>query len=242
MDNSLPQIGLTKKERRQLNKETRQPQGGWWRSLVIWGVVALAIASGLYFLFQSVGSQPSIANEQTFPGQDITDSDWVRGTRNAPVTVIEYSDFQCPACGAYEPIVKALTEAFPNDLRLVYRHLPLTQIHPNAQVAAQAAEAAGIQGKFWEMHGKLFDNQTDWSEEKNPSDKFAEYAVEIGLDVEKFKLDINSDTVKGAIEEDVRRAMQARVNATPTFLLNGQKLISPSSLEQFKQLVNKILQ
>lgn len=239
---SPDQAGLTKKERRALRREQRHqektPNSG--RSLLLWGGVIAVVVVAMVWLFRQ-GSAPK-PETSSVTGQEVTADDWVKGPADAKVTLIEYSDLQCPACASYYPLVKDLGKAFPKDLRIVYRHFPLRQIHTNAQLAAQAAEAAGIQSRFWEYHDILFERQRDWAIEDDPRELFYKYAKELKLDEEKFKTDIDSEAVKQAIDLDIKQGMQARVNATPSFILNGQKIVNPRSLEEFKQLIEKARQ
>ncbi len=166
-------------------------------------------------------------------------SDWVKGNTESKVTLVEYSDLQCPACGVYHPVVKKLNEEFKDRIKFAYRHFPLRQIHPNSDLAAQAAEAAGKQNKFWEMVDKLFENQEKWSPEKNPRDIFIEYATSLELDLEKYKNDFDSKEVKDEIEKDYQSGVRAGVNATPTFFLNGNKLENPRTYEEFKNILEQ---
>ena len=163
--------------------------------------------------------------------------DWIKGGIRAGVTLIEYGDFQCPACASYAGVVKELASTFPNELRIVYRHFPLTQIHRNALPAARAAEAAGKQGKFWEMHDLLFEKQGLWSNEGNAVALFLEYAKSLGLDEEKFKRDYDSSEVRARIEAQLASANALGLNSTPSFLLNGKKLLNPKTLADFQALV-----
>ena len=167
---------------------------------------------------------------------EIKDSDWVKGEREAKLSLVEFGDFQCPACADYHPLVKRLSEEFSKDLRVVYRHYPLIAIHKKAYDSSRASEAAGRQGKFWEMHDMLYEKQTDWANEGNHRDKFIEYAKVLGLDEEKFKSDFDSKEVEDKINADLASGTSLGVNATPTFFLNGQK-VQPRSYEDFKKLV-----
>lgn len=163
--------------------------------------------------------------------------DWIKGSKQARVVLVEYSDFQCPACGAYYPLVKKLNQDFGDKLLIVYRHFPLTSLHRNAQAAARASEAAGKQGKFWQMHDMLFEQQQSWSEENNVEGIFAGYAVSLGLNKETFLKDLNDASVTGKVDRDRQGGEALRVNSTPTFYLNGKKMDSPGSYELFKKLV-----
>ncbi|OGE44123.1 hypothetical protein A3B45_04205 [Candidatus Daviesbacteria bacterium RIFCSPLOWO2_01_FULL_39_12] len=162
--------------------------------------------------------------------------DWLKGNKEAKVSLVEYSDFQCPACGAYYPLLKQLNQEFGDKILFVYRHFPLPN-HKNAEPAAQAAEAAGRQGKFWEMHDLLFENQTDWSNQSAAKETFIEYAQSLNLDIEKFKSDLDSPQVKDKVKRDYQSGLQFKVNATPTFFLNNQKLPNPRSFEEFKSII-----
>jgi Na+/H+ antiporter NhaA len=142
--------------------------------------------------------------------------DHIRGDDDAPVTLVEYGDFECPFCGRAEPVLRQLLNEFGNDLRFVFRHLPLSDVHPRAQLAAEAAEAADDQGAFWEMHDLLFDHQ-DALEPKN----LVEYARELGLDVDRFTDELRRHEHAGRIASDVDDADLSGVSGTPTFFVNG---------------------
>lgn len=209
------------------------------RSAIIWSVFSLATVGmlfGLAKLGTKTGPNPSAG---ALLSEVVTAGDRVRGSINAPFTLVEYSDFQCPACSAYEPMIQRLIKENPEKVRLVYRHYPLRSIHANAQAAAEAAEAANIQGKFWEMHDVLFNTQTDWSNEKNPSAKFEEYARSLGLNVDQFKSDSKSKAVKDKIDADYSSGTRSGVQGTPTFFLNGKQITSPQTYEELSALVNK---
>jgi Na+/H+ antiporter NhaA/protein-disulfide isomerase len=145
------------------------------------------------------------------------DRDHLRGPREAPVTVVEYGDFECPYCGRAEPAVRELLADF-GDVRYVWRHLPLSDVHPNAQLAAEAAEAAADQGAFWEMHDALLDHQ----DELRPRDLLA-HAEQLGLDAERFREDLRRHRWAPRIEEDVDSADLSGVTGTPTFFINEHK-------------------
>jgi Na+/H+ antiporter NhaA len=145
------------------------------------------------------------------------DRDHFRGPREAPVTVVEYGDFECPYCGQAEPVVRELLRDF-GDIRYVWRHLPLNDVHVNAQLAAEAAEAAADQGAFWEMHDLLLDHQ----DRLRPDDLVA-YALELGLDVERFSDALRTHSGAARIAEDVDSADLSSVSGTPTFFINGQR-------------------
>ena len=154
--------------------------------------------------------------------------------------MVEYSDFQCPSCASYQPIIEALLNDFPNDLRFVYRHFPLVAIHKNALSAAMAAEAAGLQGKFWEMHDLLFEKQAEWSQKSDPKDFFVGYAKELGLDEKEFISDFESKSLDEKLRSSLKEADSLGLSYTPTFFLDGRE-IKPRSYEEFKKLIEEEL-
>jgi predicted DsbA family dithiol-disulfide isomerase len=144
--------------------------------------------------------------------------DHIRGPDDAPVTVVEYGDFECPYCGRAEPSVRQLLADVGDDVRYVFRHLPLTDVHPHAQMAAEATEAAGAQGRFWEMHDLLFEHQ----DALRPSD-LVRYAQQLELDVERFRRELRKHEYAGRVARDVESAELSAVSGTPTFFINGQR-------------------
>ena len=145
------------------------------------------------------------------------------GLANAPVKLEEFGDFQCPPCGMFHPILKQMKEEFGDQLQVTFREYPLAN-HQHAVPAASAAEAAGLQGKFWEMHALIFEHQKDWTTEFDARPVFEGYAKQIGIDVERFKRDVNSDRVEQRIFLDGKRARSMGVNSTPTVFLNGREV------------------
>jgi len=150
------------------------------------------------------------------------------------VTIVEWSDFQCPYCSRAVPTVERLRELFGKDVRVVFRNFPLSSIHPNARIAAQAAMAAHAQGKFWPMHDKLFANQSALDR-----DSLARTAEQIGLDMKRFRVDFDSAAVDARIEADVAAASAAGVRATPSFFINGRLFEGAPSLDQFRAEIDK---
>jgi Na+:H+ antiporter, NhaA family len=142
--------------------------------------------------------------------------DHVRGPIGAPATLVEYADFQCPYCGDAFPVVHELLERFGEQLRFVFRHMPLSDLHPRAQAAAQGAEAAGAQGRFWEMHDRLFTNQLELGDAELRS-----HAQAIGLDLERFDREMREGAHTARIEEDYRSGVRSGIPSTPRFFLNG---------------------
>ena len=200
----------------------------------------LFIALGILVLWGawSLFSGPSASDEQT---ADILASEWVKGSEEASVELVEYGDFQCPACAAAHPMVTQLHEEFGDDLKIVYRHYPLSRIHPHAIEAARAAEAAGVQGKFFEMHDMLFENQPEWSSQRSVTEIFEGYALAIGLDIEKYKSDRNSDPVKSKVTAHTSLAIDNNVEGTPTFVLNGEELRNFGGYEGLASMIRELL-
>src|SRR4051812_22742640 len=194
------------------------------------GVLAAAVvaALGAFGVFRAIRRLPARVRARQISGTyeelvDLADDvdperDHIRGGEDAPVTFVEYGDYQCPYCGLAEVIIRELLESFGDDLRYVWRNLPLNDVHPNAQMAAEAAEAAGAQGKFWEMHDKLIDHQ----DELAPRD-LARYAEELGLDMDRFWDDLRRHEFAERIAEDVGTADASGVAGTPTFFINGKR-------------------
>ena len=150
--------------------------------------------------------------------QPVTEQDHAEGSADAPLTLVEYGDYQCPSCGAAYPVVKRLQKTLGKKLRFVFRNFPLTQAHPYVLIAAEAAEAAALQGKFWEMHDLLFEQQ-DFLE----PDIIPLWVKRIGLDLERFGNDIKQKVLENRIKEDRRSGIRSGVNGTPTFFINGTR-------------------
>lgn len=148
----------------------------------------------------------------------------IKGNPDAAVVLEEYADFQCPACGQFHPVVKEIVSDYSDQLRYEYHHFPLMNIHPFAEPAARAAEAAGQQGKFFEYHDALFENQAAWSQGANPSAFLAQAAQDLELDMDLFTRHQRSSLIREKIQIDYTEGLERGVNSTPTFFLNGEKL------------------
>jgi protein-disulfide isomerase len=207
-----------------------------YRHLLVWLVVLVFIGSGIFGMIE-LASQQQQNLESAVKVDAISTEDWVKGNRDAKIVLIEYSDFQCPACGFYFSILKKLSEEFGENIAIVYRHFPLFSIHPNAKAAAYAAEAAGKQGKFWEMHDLIFTNQDEWINKKNVDEIFIKYAQSLNLNIDQFKKDFSSKEIKQKIENSYKNALKLGLDSTPTFFLNGKKIPNPRNYEDFKNLI-----
>jgi protein-disulfide isomerase len=156
-------------------------------------------------------------------------ADHVFGDKSGKTILIEYGDFQCPACGSAYPNIKDLTEHYKDKLTFIFRNNPLTTIHPNARAGAAAAEAAGLQGKYWEMHNVLYENQDAWSSASvdKRGTYFVDYAKQVGVkDLDKFKKDMDGKVVNDKINYDLALGKKVPVDGTPLILLNGKKVES----------------
>lgn len=166
----------------------------------------------------------------------------MRGSTKATVTIEEYADFQCPPCGGLSGVVKELEKKNADKLRVVFRHYPL-KMHANAVPAALAAEAAGLQGKFWEMHDHLFKNQAGWAKAENPRALFADYAAALGLDKARFSKDMDDEKIKARVTADQERATSLGVSRTPTVFVNGQAVPTESlSMNGLQGLIDSAAQ
>jgi len=228
---------LTKRERKALKKQSKKEEKAKefrakkTKKMAIVSVILAILGIGIWFVSSAVQSNTPenqlVLNEQ----------EWIKGDSDAKVTLTEYSDFQCPACALYSPIINQLAKDFGNDLRIEYKHFPLVTIHKNSLSAGQAALAAGAQDTFWEMHNMLFDRQPEWENSRNEKEKFMEYAKILELDMAKFEQDYNAKAIKDKINDDMREGGRLRINSTPTFFLNGQKIENPPGYSNFAKII-----
>lgn len=206
------------------------------KRIIFWLLAVFVIVGAVWGMMQAGGNSQS---EGASLLGAVEDADMTKGNQHAVVTLVEYSDFQCAACGAYYPLLKQVSREYGENVRFVYRHFPLSQIHANAEPAARAAEAAGKQGKFWEMHDMIFEHQSEWSAQFDAREIFLSYARKLGLDEEKFAKDVDSREVKDKVARDYKSGIDSAVNATPTFFLNGKKIQNPRSYDEFKALLDR---
>ncbi len=235
---------LNKAERYELRQQEKEQdknvknRNRFMKRVLLWGIVFVCIGGAIwgmaYFVKNSSFSTASLIDA-------VTPSDWIRGAHDGKVVLVEYSDFQCPACSRYEPLLRELLQEFGGKLEFVYRYFPLRQIHVNANLSAYAAEAAGRQEKFWEMHDMIFDHQDDWADASAARNIFLGYASDLRLDIEKFKTDLGLKDVADKVEKDYQGGLRAGVNSTPTFYLNGQKISNPRSYAEFQTIINQAI-
>lgn len=205
------------------------------RFLVVLGVVILSLG-GLFILTSSKSSAPSTGGGGSVSSHSV-------GGNAKNVEVIEYADFQCPACSLFHPVTKQLQEKYKNDIKWTFRHFPLEQLHQNARAAHRAAEAAGLQGKFFEMHDQLFSQQSAWESIPDPRGVFKNYAEQLGLDVAKYDADYASEAVNSTINADKNEGTQKGVEGTPTFFINGKKMNNQDidSFEKFSAQIDEAI-
>lgn len=183
-------------------------------------------------------SQSGPVNPQDAPGADPPRT---QGNPNAKVKLEEFGDFQCPPCGQFHPDAKKIIEEFGDRIQFTFRNNPL-RIHQYAYDAARAAEAAGIQGKYWEMHDKIYENQATWSTSPDPRSEFANYARLLGLNVDQFRADMVGELVNTRVSLDIRRGEKMGVTGTPTVFLNGRQLkFEDTNATRLRILINEEL-
>jgi protein-disulfide isomerase len=182
-----------------------------------WGIlaiIAVVVLGAFWFSNNNKAKAPASSNQPT---------QHVEGKNTKNVTLTEYGDYQCPICGSYYPVVQQVISKFSDQIQFQFRNLPLTSLHQNAFVAARSAEAAGLQGKYWQMHDLLYQNQSDWSQMSNAQPTFESYAQELGLNMTKFKQDYSSEQVNNLINADMAAFQKTgQDQATPTFFINGK--------------------
>jgi protein-disulfide isomerase len=199
----------------------------------------LLLIFGVAF-FYSGGTSPA-GQSVVDPAQAAGDARNAKGPETAPVTIVEFSDLQCPACRVAQPLVSQITTEFPEQVRLIFRHFPLDSIHMNARLAAQASEVAAEYELFWEYHDLLFAKQSEWEKITSRDELkalFAEYAEQLEIDKTEFASKIDSQQVVDAVQADAASALQLGVNATPTFYVNGVQTSAP----ELRATVESVLQ
>ena len=198
---------------------------GW----IIFSLLCVMILGGLIFLSQKDKADVSNIDYNQIQAPSPSNGqigDHVLGKADSKVVLIEYGDFQCAGCGTAAPIIKQISEKYKNQIAVVFRNMPLTANHPNALASSAAAEAAGLQGKYWEMHTKLFSDQNSWNRltGENRTNYFVSLAEELELNKDQFIKDIDSDNVSKKIAFDRALAAKRNVTATPSIYLNGDSV------------------
>lgn len=203
-------------------------------------VIAVVAAAGIAFYLSRQGSTAEATDSSgaSAPTAAQSGGGRVRGSADAPVTLIEYGDYQCPTCALYHPIITELLHRYQGKLKLEYHHYPLISIHPNAMGAALAAESAGEQGKYWEMNDLLFEHQREWAPSPNAETMFLQFALQLGLDGNRFMQSMRSPETRDRILADVTRGNSIVKEGTPTFLINGQPVGGLPGLEGLAQKID----
>lgn len=200
----------------------------------MYGLLAVIAVIGAFTLLGS--DQQEVTAEPTKHTQ---------GDGKSGVVLVEYADFQCPGCGGFYPILKEIKTKYKDYITFQFVNFPLSQIHPNAIPAHRAAHAASLQGKFWEMHDVLFENQNIWKDSTSVIRDFEAYATQIGLDIPKFKTDYASALTNSAIQADIKTGQEKKVTGTPTFFLDGKRLEENneiSTVEKFSKVIEDAIE
>jgi protein-disulfide isomerase len=209
-----------------------------------WGVIVIVVLIfvGIFAFNNNGSSGGSNSSSNAKPSQHI------EGKGQDGVTLVEYGDYQCPYCGQYYPVVKQVVAQYSNQITFQFRNFPLVSLHPNAFAGARAAEAASLQGQFWQMHDLLYDQndiyyqtngaESTWIGTTNPLTYFDQYAQQLGLNVAEFNKDFSSDQVNGTINADMAAGTKLGIDGTPTFFLDGKQISVGESATQFETLIN----
>jgi protein-disulfide isomerase len=202
-----------------------------------WGVLLaiVVVLGGIFFITND--------NKANAPSGTGAVTNHVYGEGKSGVRLVEYGDFQCPACYQYFPVVKQVKEKYKDQITFQFRNFPIFSAHPNAIASARAAEAADLQGKYWEMHDLLYQNQQSWSPSSNPQKDFEAYAQQLGLNVAKFTTDFKSSLVNNRVQADLKEANRLKVESTPTFFIDGKKISTPGpNLDAFSKVIDTAIE
>jgi protein-disulfide isomerase len=210
------------------------------KRLIFWIVFLIVLVLIIWGLFVAMNRPASNGLPNVGSPAPITAIDHVEGSADAKVTLIEYGDFQCPACATYASLVERLaTDEATGTLRIVFRHFPLPQ-HANAMISAQASEAASAQGKFWDMYKLIYAGQADWENQSDAAARktFDGYAAQLGLDQARFDQDIDSPVAEQFIQSEQAEGQALGIDYTPTFFVNGKIITNPQGYEAFKAIID----
>lgn len=215
------------------------------KNTIIFSIASVLIIVGFLYLVFTTSNTPT--ESKTYQSaKEILKTDHIKWSQDKKILLVEYSDFQCPNCKLWNDFFKQLEKSnspefkqIKEKITFIYRNFPLETIHKNGLAASYAAEASGLQGKFYEMHDLLFEKQAEWSGLKDPKSFFVNLAKSLNLDEEKFKTDMASSEVKKKVQEDKASGIQANVNSTASFYLNGVYL---DKLNSTQDLLNKLLE
>lgn len=237
---------LTKKERKEQRKleelakmehTAKNKNSAKTKGIVI--IAAALLFLGL-FGYSIYASKAAHDQKTTAAPIKLANTGWVTGNTHSHVTLTEFGDLQCPACRVFEPTMQQVRKDYGGKIKIVFKHFPLTNAHPNAMAAAQASEAAGAQGKFWEFHDLLYANQDVWAPLPDPTDQFVSYAKQLKLDVNQFKTDLSNKDFTKKINTQEDEGIKVGVSATPTIYLDGKYLGVPD-YNTLKQAIDTAL-
>lgn len=204
--------------------------------LLIGGVFLFSKNSGGSNLSSGTVNASLLIPQNAYITSGFANGEYLPASSSASATLVEFGDYECPACGVYSPFIQQLLTDFAGKFNYVFRNYPLTQ-HVNAPVSSYAVEAAGLQGKFWQMHEKVYATQADWASLSDPTSVFVSYAKNLNLDVNKFTVDMNSSVVKNKVQNDLNDGNTIGITETPSFFLNGQKISLSGTYDQLKNLM-----
>ena len=226
---------VNKSQRKQIREEKKKAARHREKitGLLFKSAAAILCVLAIYVFYQGLFSRPPV-----YPPEVVGAGDHVQGNPDAPVTITIYADFQCPACLTETQLISRAWPKIRDSVQLVFRHYPL-DTHRFAFLAARYAEAAGAQGKFWEMHDLLYSNQDAWSELDDVQQIFDSYAQRLGLDMDKLTTDLQSDQVRNKIITDQKGGNRAGVRSTPTMFINGHMIESPRTSTELIDMVNE---
>jgi NhaA family Na+:H+ antiporter len=204
-------------------------------------ILAVAVAAGAAVFLSRQPDEPTSTEAAPLNVDVKMSGGHFRGPENAQVTLVEFGDYQCPSCAAYHPFVKEILNRYPKQVRLEFHHFPLISIHPNSIAAAKAVEAAGEQGHYWEMHDAIFEYQPTWSTQPDPKPAFAAIANRIGINGTILVQSMENPRLQERILKDVELGDKAKIQAVPTFFIDGKQVSIKPSVEDFVQVIESHL-
>lgn len=242
---------LTKKEKKELKKmEKEESEEVKKRNLfirrILIGFASIVFVVGSVYGLTLLANKPSTNSTSVLSSQvsnikPVSADDITIGNPKAKVTLVEYSDYECPDCRNLHPVINQTLKDYEGKILFVYRFFPLTGVHKNALLSSQAAYAAKNQGRFEEMHNMLFEKQSDWAGKNNAEEIFTSYAKELGLDIKKFEQDLRSEETFKYVKTKENEAIQAKINHTPTLFVNGKELITLRGYQDLKTAIEQEL-
>lgn len=201
--------------------------------------IIILVLIGIFFGAVTYTRQDKSGGDGDSSTNSVEASKHIKGAGSSGVTVVEFGDFQCPNCASFYPIIKELEKKYGDTVAFQFRNFPLPT-HQNARVAHRAAEAASLQGKFFEMHDLLFENQQGWAQSTSPNVIFESFATQIGLDVERYKQDIGNSSINDVINADIKSGQDLGVTSTASFFIDGVK-IEPKDFESFVKIIDEAI-